>query len=188
MVGYTLKGGLSLFGHRYYNSAGRRFTAPDPTYQERNRYAYGKSDPINNTDPIGAYSTDDFEDDLGVVANFGGAGAAIGGGVGLIACVVGPVGCATGAGVGAGVGLGAVSGIARVRHGLPAGASHMGHRCCSTAGGLLGREDRWIGRGSRCCWQGGATATSVLRWVGAAGGSSTSKPGLPRRVRGTIDR
>ncbi|CCH30726.1 RHS repeat-containing protein [Saccharothrix espanaensis DSM 44229] len=111
--GYTLKGGLTLFGHRYYNSSWGRFTAPDPTHQERNRYAYGKSDPVNNTDPTGAYSTDDFEDDLGVVADFAGTGAALGGGGGLIACVVGPVGCATGAGVGAAIGggLGAVAGI-----------------------------------------------------------------------------
>lgn len=110
--GYTLRGGLVHFGYRYYNSSWGRFTAPDPTNQERNLYAYAQSDPINNVDPTGAYSTEDFESDLGVISSWAQVGGALGGGGGLIACVVGPVGCATGAGVGAagGAALGAVAG------------------------------------------------------------------------------
>ncbi|SEQ52846.1 RHS repeat-associated core domain-containing protein [Lentzea albida] len=114
--GYTLKGGLTLFGYRFYNSSWGRFTAPDPTHQERNAYAYGKSDPINNIDPTGAYTQSEFESDLSVISSFAGIGTAIGAGGGVLGCVFGPVGCATGAGVGAGVGagLGAVAGISYV--------------------------------------------------------------------------
>ncbi|MCX2951387.1 hypothetical protein [Lentzea sp. NEAU-D7] len=42
----TLKGGLTLFGNRYYNS-----------------------DPINNTDPTGAYSVNDLKSSLGTIAD-----------------------------------------------------------------------------------------------------------------------
>ncbi|WP_424184759.1 RHS repeat-associated core domain-containing protein [Actinokineospora sp. G85] len=54
--GYQLRNGLHTFGHRYYNSNWGRFTAPDPTGQERNTYAYAVSDPINNSDLSGADS------------------------------------------------------------------------------------------------------------------------------------
>ncbi|UVS80547.1 Cell wall-associated polypeptide [Actinokineospora sp. UTMC 2448] len=114
--GHTLRNGTVHFGHRYYNPAWGRFTTLDPTGQERNLYAYAQADPINRTDPTGAYSTDDFEKDLSIVSGFAGSGAAAGGGIGILACVFGPVGCAAGAGVGAAVGggLGFVAGVAYV--------------------------------------------------------------------------
>ncbi|MGI5502650.1 RHS repeat-associated core domain-containing protein [Lentzea sp. CA-135723] len=96
--GYTLKGGLTLFGHRYYNSTWGRFTAPDPTGQERNLYAYGKSDPINNIDPTGAYSVNDLKSDLGTIADTVAVGAAVGG---VVGCVVATAGCPGGAAAGA---------------------------------------------------------------------------------------
>lgn len=100
--GYTLKGGLTLFGYRYYNSSWGRFTAPDPTHQERNQYAYGKSDPINRSDPTGTYSIDNFYQDVGLVGSAGGGGAAIGAAIGCAVTAVG--GCAAGAGVGTAIG------------------------------------------------------------------------------------
>ncbi|SDG86582.1 RHS repeat-associated core domain-containing protein [Lentzea fradiae] len=108
--GYTLKGGLTLFGHRYYNSSWGRFTAPDPTQQERNLYAYAQSDPINNTDPTGAYSVDDFKSDMGTIADTV-AVVGVAGGIGGCALTV-AAGCLAGAASGAfyggvvGLGLG----------------------------------------------------------------------------------
>ncbi|MFC5290039.1 RHS repeat-associated core domain-containing protein [Actinokineospora guangxiensis] len=114
--GHTLRNGTTHLGYRYYNPAWGRFTTLDPTARERNLYAYAQADPVNRTDPTGAYSTDDFEKDLGIVSGFAGSGAAAGGGIGILVCVFGPVGCAAGAGVGAAVGggLGFVTGPAYV--------------------------------------------------------------------------
>ncbi|WP_258229385.1 RHS repeat-associated core domain-containing protein [Arthrobacter sp. HMWF013] len=41
------------FGARYYHPARGRFTQPDPSGQEANRYLYAGANPINNTDPLG---------------------------------------------------------------------------------------------------------------------------------------
>jgi RHS repeat-associated protein len=41
------------FGARYYNPYRGRFTQPDPSGQEQNRYAYVNCNPINATDPTG---------------------------------------------------------------------------------------------------------------------------------------
>ncbi|WP_251043125.1 RHS repeat-associated core domain-containing protein [Arthrobacter sp. ISL-69] len=41
------------FGARYYNPYRGRFTQPDPTGQEANRYLYAGASPYNNTDPSG---------------------------------------------------------------------------------------------------------------------------------------
>jgi RHS repeat-associated protein len=53
---FQLDGGVYLLGYRYYNPSYERFTAPDPTGQERNPYAYASGDPINHADPTGAIS------------------------------------------------------------------------------------------------------------------------------------
>ncbi|WP_043429301.1 RHS repeat-associated core domain-containing protein [Arthrobacter sp. FB24] len=44
------------FGARYYNPYRGRFTQPDPSNQEANRYAYAGCNPINSTDPSGLAS------------------------------------------------------------------------------------------------------------------------------------
>ncbi len=41
------------FGARYYNSARGRFTQPDPSAQETNRYLYAAADAVNNSDSSG---------------------------------------------------------------------------------------------------------------------------------------
>jgi RHS repeat-associated protein len=101
--------GNQLFGYRWYNSTWGRYTSTDPTRQEANNYAYAQGDPINNSDPTGAYGVDDFFNDAGKIADVTGAGAGLGGVVGLGACIFGPVGCgaglATGGGIGAAVGF-----------------------------------------------------------------------------------
>ena len=45
------------FGARYYNPARGRFTQPDPSGKEANRYAYVKCNPVNATDPTGLDSS-----------------------------------------------------------------------------------------------------------------------------------
>jgi RHS repeat-associated protein len=44
---------LTKFGARYYDPFTGRFTQPDPSGQESNRYAYAGANPINNADPSG---------------------------------------------------------------------------------------------------------------------------------------
>ena len=51
--GYTDTTGLIKFGARYYNPTLGRFTQPDPSGQETNKYAYTGDNPITNTDPQG---------------------------------------------------------------------------------------------------------------------------------------
>ncbi|WP_143012976.1 RHS repeat domain-containing protein [Actinopolyspora mzabensis] len=50
---YQLDTGDYLLGHRTYDTTTKRFTQPDPSRQENNRYAYAKCNPTNNTDPTG---------------------------------------------------------------------------------------------------------------------------------------
>ncbi|MFF1384747.1 RHS repeat-associated core domain-containing protein [Arthrobacter sp. NPDC058288] len=98
--GYKDATGYTKFGARYYNPAAGRFTQPDPSGQEQNRYAYAGANPITNIDPTGL----SFEDFLGGVIESGitGVGGAILGltktsiptfvlGAGL-ACVAGAIG------------------------------------------------------------------------------------------------
>ena len=47
------------FGARYYNPFIGRFTQPDPSGQEQNRYLYAAANPINNADPSGLVSFGD---------------------------------------------------------------------------------------------------------------------------------
>lgn len=96
---YQLQRGELLLGYRYHNPGWGRFTQPDPTGQERNPYAYGQNDPINNSDPTGDYSDDEFRDDIGLVASsveIGAIGGALIPGVGHV--VGGAVGLAFGLG------------------------------------------------------------------------------------------
>ena len=53
--GYQADGdcGLTLVGHRYYDSSTGRFLTRDPTGDGRNWFNYADSNPISNTDPDG---------------------------------------------------------------------------------------------------------------------------------------
>jgi RHS repeat-associated protein len=44
------------FGARYYNPYRGRFTQPDPSGKESNRYLYAAANPCNNTDPTGLWT------------------------------------------------------------------------------------------------------------------------------------
>jgi RHS repeat-associated protein len=45
--------GYTKFGARYYSPGIGRFSQPDPSWQEANRYAYVGCNPVNATDPSG---------------------------------------------------------------------------------------------------------------------------------------
>jgi len=47
--------GLSLVGHRYYDSRTGRFVSQDPAGDGDNWYAYAGNDPVDNTDPEGLW-------------------------------------------------------------------------------------------------------------------------------------
>lgn len=49
---------LNKFGARYYDANIGRFTQPDPSNQEANRYAYAECDPTNQSDPTGFITVD----------------------------------------------------------------------------------------------------------------------------------
>ncbi|PNH86161.1 RHS repeat domain-containing protein [Arthrobacter sp. AFG20] len=49
--------GYTKFGARYYGPGNGRFTQPDPSWQEANRYAYASCNPINSVDPSGLDDT-----------------------------------------------------------------------------------------------------------------------------------
>ncbi|TKV57001.1 RHS repeat-associated core domain-containing protein [Nakamurella flava] len=57
--------GLYKMGARYYNPNTGRFTQPDPSGQEANRYAYAGNNPVTYSDPSGL----DFADFLGVASD-----------------------------------------------------------------------------------------------------------------------
>lgn len=90
------------FGARYYNPYRGRFTQPDPSGQEANRYAYAGANPCNNTDPSGLdYAscvketiTDDVQEGFFFGAITGAiAGAVAGAGVGVFpGAVIGSTG------------------------------------------------------------------------------------------------
>jgi len=67
--------GYTKFGARYYDPTIGRFTQPDPSNQETNRYLYAGANPCNNTDPTG----------LASVACWVAAGFVLGSGVAFIA-------------------------------------------------------------------------------------------------------
>jgi len=48
--------GLTKLGLRYYDTTEGRFTQKDPTGQDASAYAYANDDPINRSDPSGAFS------------------------------------------------------------------------------------------------------------------------------------
>ncbi|WP_181043311.1 RHS repeat-associated core domain-containing protein [Actinokineospora auranticolor] len=142
--GYTLASGQTVFDYRYYTPTLGRFTNPDPTGQERNSYAYAGSDPINNSDPTGAYSWADFGQGVG---GWGGAaiGAAIAGaacvGTGGAACLIGGVTVSVVTG-GTGAVIGGDSG--KVRDAFISGA--VGGALGGGVGGLLGKAYRKLRR------------------------------------------
>ncbi|MEZ2390694.1 RHS repeat domain-containing protein [bacterium RCC_150] len=63
--------GYTKFGARYYDAATGRFTQPDPSGQEGNRYAYVQCNPINATDPTGYITGACFGALVGFVSAFG---------------------------------------------------------------------------------------------------------------------
>jgi RHS repeat-associated protein len=64
--------GLVKFGARYYDANVGRFTQPDPSGQEPNRYAYAGNQPVNAGDPQGTSSCGDFGSVLNsLFGNFG---------------------------------------------------------------------------------------------------------------------
>jgi RHS repeat-associated protein len=65
---FQLQNGAYLLGYRYYNPGYERFTAPDPTGQEANPYAYANGDPVNHTDPTGASAGEVLGIGLGLAA------------------------------------------------------------------------------------------------------------------------
>lgn len=50
--------GYTKFGARYYDPTTGRFTQPDPSWQESNRYLYAEANPCNLTDPTGLDAVD----------------------------------------------------------------------------------------------------------------------------------
>ncbi|WOH19126.1 RHS repeat-associated core domain-containing protein [Paenarthrobacter sp. GOM3] len=89
--------GYTKFGARYYNPTTGRFTQPDPSDQEQNRYLYAGANPVNNSDPSGLYSVGEGAQDcaMGAATNAAigvGIGAVTGGG-GLVAAL--GLGCIT---------------------------------------------------------------------------------------------
>ncbi len=87
-------------GARYYNPTQGRFTQPDPSGQEQNRYTYASCNPINNSDPSG----------LSVCFGLGAAGASlgvIGGGIFIASLFVD----STVIGLPEGLGLGVIAGL-----------------------------------------------------------------------------
>nr|WP_051096291.1 RHS repeat-associated core domain-containing protein [Streptomyces sulphureus] len=98
---------------RYYDTRTGRYTQPDPSGQETNPYLYAAGDPVNNTDPTGLYSWDDFKSDIGAVVGTTTVGAGAGGGIGCaVGWLMGPPGCVAGGTAGGfiGGGVGAVVG------------------------------------------------------------------------------
>ena len=50
---YDSTTGATKFGARYYDPNTGRFTQPDPSGQEQNRYSYTADEPIDRSDPTG---------------------------------------------------------------------------------------------------------------------------------------
>ncbi|MFD9735195.1 RHS repeat-associated core domain-containing protein [Umezawaea sp. NPDC059074] len=110
---YQLQRRTYLMGYRIYDAGLARFRSPDPTGQETNSYNYAQGDPINNSDPTGAYSVDEFKSDLGTVADVIAIAGVVGGIVGCAVITAGTclAGAAVGAFYGGALGLGAGAGL-----------------------------------------------------------------------------
>lgn len=95
--------GLTKLGARYYDSTTGRFTQPDPSWQEKNSYAYAQCNPTNNSDPSGLASASCVRQTMAQSVIPGAIVGATGGGI---------AGAFTGAVLGFGVGapVGAVAG------------------------------------------------------------------------------
>ncbi|MGW7538602.1 RHS repeat-associated core domain-containing protein [Amycolatopsis sp. NPDC054798] len=140
-----------LLGYRWYFPGWGRFLTPDPTGQEANHYAYAQNDPINNSDPTGAYSLANLGSNLGgqlggyIAAGVTAAACASTAGLGcLVAGVVG--GAMLGAAFG---GLGAAIGGGKgndIRDGLIDGAISGATK--GFGGGALGKAFRYF-KGAR---------------------------------------
>ncbi|MBY8852493.1 RHS repeat protein, partial [Saccharothrix sp. MB29] len=111
---YQLQRGHYLLGYRIYEASYARFFSPDPTGQEPNPYNYAQGDPVNNSDPTGAYSVEDLKSDLGTVADTVAVVGVVGGVVGCALATAGAclAGAAAGAFYGGAFGLGFGTGIA----------------------------------------------------------------------------
>ena len=112
--------GLVKFGLRWYDVVTGAWTQQDmldaPLDRgNANRYGFAAGDPINNSDPTGkAY---DLPGAAGDLANFAGAGAALGG----------VIGCGVGAVAGAGVGCVATAGPGAAIGGVVGGSFGLGY-------------------------------------------------------------
>ncbi|ALG08323.1 hypothetical protein AOZ06_16665 [Kibdelosporangium phytohabitans] len=144
---YQLRGGTNLTGHRNYHPNWGRFSQTDPTNQEPNPYNYATGDPINKSDPTGAYSGADFGQDIGSQAGAAIGGAAVAG----VCAVTAGVGCIVG-GIAAGAIFGGVGGAAgaligggdknKVGDGFISGA--VGGAIGGGLGGLLGKGGKLL--------------------------------------------
>ncbi|WP_432855104.1 RHS repeat-associated core domain-containing protein [Amycolatopsis sp. CA-161197] len=111
-LGQYQYGSDMLLGYRWYFPGWGRFLTPDPTGQETNHYAYAHNDPINASDPTGAFSFDNLVKGVGAGVGLGTALGVVGGAiVGGIAA--GPAGILVGAELGGKVGaiVGSGSGL-----------------------------------------------------------------------------
>ncbi|MEU3964615.1 RHS repeat-associated core domain-containing protein [Streptomyces buecherae] len=93
--------GLYKMGARYYDPHTARFTQPDPSGQETNRYLYATADPINHTDPQGLFAWGEYAKEC---ATSGVQSTAINVGTGVTETGVGAAaafgsGCAEGVGI-----------------------------------------------------------------------------------------
>ncbi len=139
---YQLHRRTYLMGYRIYDAGLARFRSPDPTGQETNPYNYAKGDPVNQSDPTGAYSGADLGQDVGAgLAGIGsavvvGAACTVTAGVGCLigGAVVGATFGALGGGAGAAIG-GGDSG--KIRDAMISGA--VGGVIGGVSGGLVGK-------------------------------------------------
>ncbi|XAS68411.1 RHS repeat-associated core domain-containing protein [Micrococcaceae bacterium Sec5.7] len=106
--------GLTKFGARYYAPGNGRFTQPDPSGQEGNRYLYAGASPCNFTDPTGLSACS------GLTAAAAGIGVFAAGLFGFSLFVDSSV-----IGLPAGLSLGVLSGVAAAFGALTAGAAFV---------------------------------------------------------------